>query len=119
MDIIFIWLVCRLWVRKKIIIIFIQVPVQEQLEFPCESSTLYGHFNPLGINSQFSPKLGTPDQFEAGDLSGKFGPWDNKTSVLASYNDSSLTLFGTQSILGRSVVINKRVKNSRYSIKVF
>lgn len=91
-----------------------QVPVQEQLEFPCESSTLYGHFNLLGINPQNSPQFGTPDQFEAGDLSGKFGLWDNKTSVHASYNDSSLTLFGTQSILGRSVVIHKRLKNSRH-----
>lgn len=75
---------------------------------------MYGHFNPLQVNPQASPQHGTPDQYETGDLSGKFGFLDNKTTVVTSYNDSSITLFGPESILGRSVVIHKRLKNRRW-----
>lgn len=89
-------------------------PVQEYLEFPCEDSTLYGHFNPRNVNPQTSPTHGTPDQYETGDLSGKFGFLDNKTTVVSSYNDSTITLFGPESIIGRSIVIHKRLKNRRW-----
>ncbi|KAK6633156.1 hypothetical protein RUM43_012900 [Polyplax serrata] len=89
-------------------------PVQEQLEFPCEDSTVYGHFNPRLVNPNTSPKIGTPDQYEVGDLSGKFGTFENKTTVVAYYNDTQITLFGSESILGRSIVIHKRIKNRRW-----
>lgn len=52
---------------------------------------------------------GTSDQYEVGDLSGKFGTLDNHTEYKNAYNDSLLTIFGPRSILGRSVVIHKKV----------
>lgn len=59
-----------------------------------------------------SPRVyqGTSDQYEVGDLSGKFGTLDNRTTYKNAYNDSLLTLFGPRSILGRSVVIHKKVQ---------
>ncbi|CAH0556110.1 unnamed protein product [Brassicogethes aeneus] len=86
------------------------VPVEEILEFPCEETTLYNHWNPLNVDAASSPRsyLGTPDQYEMGDLSGKFGSLDNQTIYKTHYNDSMLPLFGPRSILGRSVVIHKK-----------
>lgn len=86
----------------------------EYLEFPCEDSTVYGHFNPRGINPINSPKYGTPDQYEVGDLSGKFLSFENQSTVVTHYNDTTMTLFGSESILGRSIVIHKRLKNRRW-----
>lgn len=34
-------------------------PVEGDLEFPCESSTLYGHFNPRGVDPKTSPSPAT------------------------------------------------------------
>ena len=58
-----------------------------------------------------SPRFyrGTSDQYEIGDLSGKFGLLENHTLYKTSYNDTILPLFGAYSILGRSVVIHKKV----------
>lgn len=81
------------------------------MEFPCEETSLYGHWNPLNVELSSSPRMyqGTPDQYEVGDLSGKFGTLDNQTIYKNYYNDSLLTLFGPRSILGRSIVILKKV----------
>ncbi|PSN32762.1 hypothetical protein C0J52_15463 [Blattella germanica] len=91
-------------------------PVQEQLEFPCEGSSLYGHWNPYNVNPSLSPPAskGTSDQYEMGDLSGKFGLLDNLISLDATYNDTRLPLFGTNAVLGRSVIIHKKDKNMRW-----
>lgn len=85
--------------------------MEENLEFPCEEISLYGHWNPLNVEPSSSPRAyyGTPDQYEVGDLSGKFGTLDNHTIYKSFYNDSLLTMFGPRSILGRSVVIHKKV----------
>nr|CAI5853950.1 unnamed protein product [Callosobruchus analis] len=85
-------------------------PVEEDLQFPCEDTSLYGHWNPLNVDPASSPRAyqGTPDQYEMGDLSGKFGSLDNRTSYNAYYNDTLLTLFGPRSVLGRSIVIHKK-----------
>jgi len=56
---------------------------------------------------------GTLDQYEIGDLSGKFGSLDNKKKYATIYNDTMLPLFGPRSVLGRSVVIHKKEKNLR------
>lgn len=52
----------------------------------------------------------TKDFYAVGDLSGKFGALEENHDV--NYNDSTLSLFGYQSIIGRSIVIydskNKR-----------
>ncbi|RZC33023.1 uncharacterized protein BDFB_010701, partial [Asbolus verrucosus] len=92
-------------------------PVEEILEFPCEASSLYDHWNPLNVDPASSPRTyhGTPDQYEMGDLSGKFGTLDNHTLYKIDYNDTMLPLFGPRSILGRSIIIHKRDKNRRWA----
>jgi hypothetical protein len=88
--------------------------VQEQLEFPCEDTTLEGVWAPPAHQPAASPGLGTPDQHPLGDLAAKFGYLDNQTHLNVAYNDSALPLFGPHAIIGRSVVISKKVKNRRY-----
>ncbi|XP_039303730.1 uncharacterized protein LOC105197011 isoform X2 [Solenopsis invicta] len=92
-------------------------PVEYGLEFPCEKSSIYGHWNPLSVNTSNIPiaEEGTLDQYEMGDLSGKFGTLDNKKRYIMLYNDTMLSLFGPRSILGRSVVIHKKEKNLRWA----
>ncbi|XP_066247756.1 uncharacterized protein Rsod [Euwallacea similis] len=90
--------------------------VEENLEFPCEATTLYGHWNPLNVDPTSSPVKyqGTPDQYEIGDLSGKFGNLQNATVYKNFYNDTMLPIFGPRSILGRSVIIHKKKGNKRW-----
>lgn len=78
------------------------VPVEGDLEFPCESTSLYGDYNPRNIDARHSPypAEGTTDQYEIGDLSGKFGRLDNLQKYNAKFNDSNLPLYGYESILG-------------------
>lgn len=92
-------------------------PVQGNLEFPCEASTVYDHWNPRNVNPKLSPspKLGSVDQYEMGDLSGKFGTLDHLTEYMNEYNDTQLPLYGYESILGRSVVIHKKERNTRWT----
>ncbi|RZF36952.1 hypothetical protein LSTR_LSTR004640 [Laodelphax striatellus] len=88
-----------------------QMPVQEQLEFPCEQSALNSQYDPYNTAAKPVPfpGEGTPDQYPIGDLGGKFGLLDNKTAIKeATYNDSSMQIFGQQSILGRSIVLHKK-----------
>ncbi|XP_017091861.2 uncharacterized protein Rsod [Drosophila bipectinata] len=94
-----------------------RTPVEANLAFPCEASTLYGHWNPFDVNPKSAPppKRGTTDQYEMGDLSGKFGGLEGVTQFEDSYNDTNLPLFGYNSIIGRSVVIQKRQKNARWA----
>ena len=47
------------------------------------------------------------DQYEVGDLSGKYGDLSMKTEVAGSFVDPSIALFGRLSIIGRAVVIHK------------
>jgi hypothetical protein len=79
-------------------------PVERYLEFPCE--TLVGVFD-----SPQNKTVSREKHFEIGDLSEKFGYFDNLQEVKESFNDTNLPLFGYNSILGRSIVINKREKN--------
>lgn len=96
---------------------FLQTPVESNLEFPCEDTTLYGHWNPFDINVKSSPppKQGTTDQYEMGDLSGKFGTLDELVQYEDAYNDTNLPLFGYNSVIGRSVVIHKKRRNARWA----
>lgn len=98
-------------IRVKVLNFQFQTPVEENLEFPCEATTLYGHWNPLNVDPSSSPTRyqGTPDQYEMGDLSGKFGNLENATIYKSSYNDTMLPIFGPRSILGRSIIIHKKV----------
>lgn len=92
-------------------------PVQSDLEFPCERTTLYDHWNPRNVSLKRLPlpTEGSSDQYELGDLSGKFGTLDHLTEYSNSYNDTNLPLFGYETILGRSIVIHKKEKNVRWA----
>lgn len=59
------------------------------------------------------PGEGTTDQYEIGDLSGKFGTLENRKKYISTFNDTILPLFGSRSVLGRSIVIHKKKKNLR------
>ncbi|KAA0202127.1 Superoxide dismutase (Cu-Zn)-like protein [Hyalella azteca] len=92
------------------------VRVEQELEFPCAGSAVYGHFNPLGVVAKDSPPpgTGTHDLYELGDLSGKYGTLDGAFSTKGFYNDTNLPLFGHTSIMGRSVVIHKAEDDFRW-----
>eukprot|EP00094_Tigriopus_californicus_P005910 TCALIF_05695-PA protein Name:"Similar to sodE Superoxide dismutase [Cu-Zn] 5 (Dictyostelium discoideum)" AED:0.01 eAED:0.01 QI:0/-1/0/1/-1/1/1/0/1143 len=93
------------------------IPVQDHLEFPCTGDAVGGHFNPFDYDASASPKPGegTPDQYEIGDLSGKYGSLDGKNEIRGIFNDSNLPLFGLNSIVGRSIVIHKKFKAERWA----
>ena len=94
-----------------------EIPVQDHLEFPCTGDAVGGHFNPFKYDKSQSPKgaSGTPDQYEIGDLSGKYGVLEGKDSLKEIYNDTNLPLFGDNSIVGRSIVVHKKVKGERWA----
>ncbi|XP_013776784.1 uncharacterized protein LOC106461508 [Limulus polyphemus] len=93
-----------------------EVSVPQDLEFPCTSDAVYGHFNPFQVNVPVGPApgVGTVDQYEVGDLSGKYGLLDNKNVTRLDFEDSNLPLFGQNGIIGRSVVIHKKERNFRW-----
>ena len=55
--------------------------------------------------------LGTNDEYEIGDLSGKYGSFLNLTSYKKQHKDYNLPLFGRNSIQGRSLVIHNLKKD--------
>lgn len=63
---------------------------------------MYGHWNPRNVDPKMSPPpaTGSTDQYELGDLSGKFGTLDNEVNFMTQYNDTSLPLFGYETVLG-------------------
>lgn len=80
-----------------------------ELEFPCEGTAVYDHWNPRRVNPKQSPapSVGTSDQYELGDLSGKFGTLDGYNEYNADYNDTIMPLFGYETILGNSSRLQK------------
>ena len=93
------------------------IPVQDHLEFPCTGDAVGGHFNPYKFDASESPKpsQGTPDQYEMGDLSGKYGMLEQKMDMRGIYNDTNLPLYGLNSIVGRSIVVHKKYKAQRWA----
>ncbi|XP_063285187.1 uncharacterized protein LOC134571068 [Pelobates fuscus] len=85
-----------------------QLPVIERSSNPCSDDLIKGHFNPFGVDVSASPAEGngTDDEYELGDISGRRGSLANKDSMDQSYKDTNLPLFGTHSILWRSLVIH-------------
>ena len=79
----------------------------------CSPDDVSGHLNPfnIDINSPAypAPGSGTPDQYEIGDISGKFGMLDGMASYNFTYYDPNLPMFGVNSIVGRSMVIHKNL----------
>lgn len=107
-------------------------------EFPCSGDTVYGHYNPFEVDAIVPyPTVGSQDevgtleslrlysrcltiaghflQYEAGDLSGKFGQLNNLEQLAQEWSDSNLPVLGLNSIIGRSVVIHRMENNYRWS----
>lgn len=57
---------------------------------------------------------GTDDEYEVGDLSGKYGSFLNLSVVTKSVVDYNLPMFGRNSIQGRSILIHRKEKNARW-----
>ncbi|XP_023190475.1 uncharacterized protein LOC102220097 [Xiphophorus maculatus] len=75
---------------------------------PCSNANILGHFNPLAWNTSSSPSpgAGTVDQYEIGDISGKFGMLTGQNDFQRVYMDPNMPLTGPYSIMGRSVVVH-------------
>ena len=71
----------------------------------CSSKFTGGHWNPTGVDIATPGR--TSDQFEIGDLSGKFGGLSGLNEISADYTDPNIPLFGPFSIIGRSIVIHR------------
>ena len=70
----------------------------------CASEFTGGHWNPFGIGN--NPAAITSDEYEIGDLSGKFGNLSGLDDISDVYSDPNIPLSGPNSILGRSIVIH-------------
>ncbi|XP_045506507.1 uncharacterized protein LOC123702765 isoform X2 [Colias croceus] len=90
-------------------------PIEKELEFPCEKTTIYDTYNPFNVDKSLSPPptKGTADQYELGDLGTKYGLMEDVNKFTAVYNETQLSLYGAYSILGRSVAIHKTVSHTR------
>lgn len=94
-------------------------PVPQKLlktETVCDGSHVAGHFNPNNVVASGSPSAGTGtvDQYEIGDISGKFGTLNGKSELMETYTDYNLPLFGVNSVIGRSFVIHKAAGGARW-----
>ncbi|XP_022116350.2 uncharacterized protein LOC110994148 [Pieris rapae] len=92
-------------------------PVEKELEFPCEKTTLYDTYNPFNISkaAEPPPTKGTADQYQLGDLGSKYGLLDDIKKFSTAYNETQLTLHGPYSIIGRSVAIHKDQRDRRWA----
>ena len=76
----------------------------------CSEQFTGGHWNPHNVTD---PVInGTNDQYEVGDLSGKFGSLSMVNDTCMTFVDQNLPLFGANSVIGRSVVIHLQGDNS-------
>ncbi|OXA38086.1 uncharacterized protein LOC110862045 [Folsomia candida] len=80
---------------------------------PCSDHAVGGHFNPFNVTK--SPLRGTQDQYEVGDLSGKFDKLRDLNAFDKEYNDTNMELIAPLSVLGRSIVLHKKDRNLRYA----
>ncbi|XP_051241310.1 uncharacterized protein cusr [Dicentrarchus labrax] len=84
------------------------LPIKPGSVEPCSNANILGHFNPLAWNISNSPApgAGTVDQYEIGDISGKFGMLNDLAQSQAVYMDPDMPLTGPYSIVGRSLVVH-------------
>ncbi|XP_031720508.1 uncharacterized protein cusr [Anarrhichthys ocellatus] len=91
------------------------LPVKPGSANPCSNANILGHYNPLVVNASNSPipGAGTVDQYEIGDLGGKFGTLNGLNQSEVVYMDPDMPLTGPYSIVGRSMVIHYSTNGSR------
>lgn len=77
---------------------------------PCEAGVTGGHFDPLGAfqnpNYTVDCNMDNPQNCEVGDLGGKFENFSRSDPLMREYSDQFLSLYGVNSIIGRSIVIH-------------
>lgn len=75
---------------------------------PCSNANIQGHYNPLrwNISNSPAPGSGTVDQYEIGDISGKFGLLTNRNNFEAVYMDPNMPMTGPYAVPGRSIVVH-------------
>lgn len=93
-----------------------EYPILEGSNQPCADGSTGGHLNPFDVNATASPApgQGTQDEYEVGDLSGKFGRFTGMTTAVGTYTDNNLPLRGLFSSIGRAMVIHKELENTRW-----
>ena len=82
-----------------------EFPVDEAIQGSSKCTAAGGHYNPRNIVRNSSSPT-TFDAYEIGDLSGKYKDLAGAKTVELAYRDPYLSLFGVESIVGRSVVIH-------------
>lgn len=84
------------------------MPIKPGSVEPCSNANIRGHFNPLAWNISNSPApgTGTVDQYEIGDISGKFGMLTGLDQLNAVYVDPDMPLTGPYSVVGRTLVVH-------------
>lgn len=73
----------------------------------CNATFAGGHWNPLGVSYSNVTNPITSDDYEIGDLSGKFGGLGGRSQINETFYDPNVPLFGPLGIIGRSVVIHQ------------
>lgn len=75
---------------------------------PCSNGNIMGHFNPFNIDTSTDPDptVGTTDEYEVGDLGGKFGLLRGLQELEGHFMGSNMPLSGQNSVVGRSVVLH-------------
>jgi Cu/Zn superoxide dismutase len=89
-------------------------PPLDKADQVCSAAALGAHFNPFKVDAKKSPPpgQGTGDEYELGDLSGKYGTFNpTHKNHESEHVDWRLPLFGHNSIVGRSIVIHKMNKD--------
>ena len=98
--------------KNRLITKFILASLQRQITFICLQLQVQ-FYAPIKYETQTEHSfhkpflLGTNDEYEVGDLSGKYGSLVNLTNYNGKHIDYNLPLFGKNSIQGRSIVIHK------------
>lgn len=84
------------------------LPIKPGSVEPCSNANILGHFNPLAwnVSNNPAPGAGTVDQYEMGDISGKFGMLNGLNKSQVVYMDPNMPLTGPCSIVGRSLVVH-------------
>lgn len=70
--------------------------------------------NPASLYKNILLYPGTNDEYEVGDLSGKYGSFQNLAVFTKKVVDYNLPMFGRNSIQGRSILIHRKEKNARW-----
>ena len=94
-----------------------ELPVTQEARASGEAcSATGGHFNPFNVDAKLGPAAGegSDDEYEVGDLSGKYGSLAGMEERSECFTDTNLSLFGENSIVDRSVVIHKSLGGDRW-----